>query len=109
MQNGQTLKHPKCKCDAPTKGGMVEGAHPLLGVSLTLTLACHLSFGGVSRPHGGGERSLCLPFLCLFQTYACQACSAVQSLRGAIRDSSGQYNQVNSSLSFLFLQHIRHR
>ena len=25
--------HPKCKGDAPTKGGMVEGAHPLLGVT----------------------------------------------------------------------------
>jgi len=38
VQNGQTLRHPKCMGAAPTKGGVVEGAHPLLGVSLTLTL-----------------------------------------------------------------------
>jgi len=36
VQNGQTLTHPKCKGAAPTKGSLVVGRHPLLGVSLTL-------------------------------------------------------------------------
>jgi len=35
VQNDQTLRHLKCKDAAPTKGGVVEGAYPLLGVSLT--------------------------------------------------------------------------
>jgi len=36
VQNGQTLRQFKCKGAAPTKGGVVEGAHPLLWVSLTV-------------------------------------------------------------------------
>jgi len=43
VQNGQTLRHSKCKGAAPTKGGVVEGAHPVLGVSLTLTLTLTLT------------------------------------------------------------------
>ena len=67
MQNGQTLRHPKCKGDASTKGGMVEGAHPLLGVSLTLTLTLTvtLTLIGSSLPqaHKGHKGCNSTPYI----------------------------------------------
>jgi len=48
VQNDQTLRHPKCKDASSTKGGVVEEAFLLLGVS--------------STPNPNPSRLLCLDY-----------------------------------------------